>query len=162
MVMVQFNSFVTLWLNIWLWHGDNNGNCPLTCFPSSCKKTLDGFLSFIYKSIWNNAFQYKGISFCRLHKKLTFIDHHWFFFLINLLESVMIFCQKSDGLYPTYFTFLVSSQLTTSIHWTCYCTVHDFVIIHYYVFFDRKHICASFLLFVYVYMYCRCQLQLSR
>jgi len=29
-------------------------------------------------------------------------------------------------------TFLASRQLTTSIHWPCYCTVHVFVVIHMY------------------------------
>jgi hypothetical protein len=29
-------------------------------------------------------------------------------------------------------TFLASRQLTKSIHWPCYCTVHVFVVIHMY------------------------------
>ena len=40
------------------------------------------------------------------------------------------FCPKSNGLLPTDSTFLASSQLTMSIHWPCYCTVHDYVVIH--------------------------------
>jgi hypothetical protein len=34
-------------------------------------------------------------------------------------------------IYSTYYTFLASSQLTTSIHWSCYCTAHVYVVIHF-------------------------------
>ena len=34
-------------------------------------------------------------------------------------------------IYSTYYTFLASSQLTTSIHWPCYCTAHVYVVIHF-------------------------------
>jgi len=48
-----------------------------------------------------------------------------------LKVSVMIICPKSNGLYPTCSTFLASSQLATSIHWPCYCTVHVYVVIKF-------------------------------
>jgi hypothetical protein len=38
--------------------------------------------------------------------------------------------QSYDLFEPTDSTFLASSQLTTSIHWPCYCTIHVYVVIH--------------------------------
>ena len=46
-------------------------------------------------------------------------------------STTLLFCPKSNDLYPTYVTLLPSSQLTTNIHWPCYCTVDVFVVIHF-------------------------------
>ena len=44
----------------------------------------------------------------------------------------IILCKhKSNGRLPIYSTFLVHSQLTTCIHWTWYCTVLVYVVIHF-------------------------------
>ena len=45
--------------------------------------------------------------------------------------SFMTFCLKCIGLYPMGYTFLVSSELTTNIHCSCYYTVHVYVVIHF-------------------------------
>jgi len=37
----------------------------------------------------------------------------------------------SNCLLPTDSTFLASSQLTTSIHWPCYCNVDVYVVIYF-------------------------------
>jgi len=45
-------------------------------------------------------------------------------------RSTGIICDNfsmSNGFQPTYSIFLASSQLTKSIHWFCYCTVHVFL-----------------------------------
>ena len=76
----------------------------------------------------------------------------------NLLEVlVMIFCLKGNGLLPTYSTFLASSQVTTSIHWLCYCTVHvyvdsSFIFMIVCSLSEWKWICVCFLLFVYIWI----------
>jgi len=38
-----------------------------------------------------------------------------------------------NALKPTDSTFQTNSQLTTSIHLPCYCTVHVYVVIHFCV-----------------------------
>ena len=51
-------------------------------------------------------------------------------------------------------SFLSRSQLTTNIHWLCYCTVHLYVVFHFYNgmwSFWVEVICAGlFLSFIYI------------
>jgi hypothetical protein len=56
-------------------------------------------------------------------------------------------CLNKNGLLPTYYSFLACSQLTTSIHLHCYCTVHTDVVIHFFDSmwsFEWKRICVGF------------------
>ena len=51
-------------------------------------------------------------------------------------------------------TFLSRSQLTTNIHWLCYCTAHLYVVFHFYNgmwSFWVEVICAGFFCIVYLY-----------
>ena len=57
-------------------------------------------------------------------------------------------------MWPTYSTFLASSQLTTNIHWSCYCTLLIYVVLHFCdimwsIWFDTN-LCRFFKLFVYI------------
>jgi len=77
--------------------------------------------------------------------------------------SVMMFCPKSNGLYPTDFTFLPGSQLTTSNHWLCYCTVPVFVVIYFcfsmWSFWVEVNLCSFYFIFcLYIlYMWYHCK-----
>ena len=67
--------------------------------------------------------------------------------------SYHFICVKSNDLKTTDSTFLASSQLTMTIHWTCYCTVHLYVAIHFcgsvWCFGVETNLCR-FLWFVYI------------
>ena len=57
------------------------------------------------------------------------------------------------SMWPTHSTLLGSSQLTMSIHWTCYCTVHVYVGIHFCDSMRWNRISAGFFI-VWLYLYC--------
>ena len=48
------------------------------------------------------------------------------------------YCHMSNCLLPTDSTFPASSQLTTTIHWPCYCNVHVYVVIYFAI------VCGTF------------------
>ena len=60
-------------------------------------------------------------------KTINFVGCSW---LIDIKYvrtiSYICFCPKSNGIKLTNYTFLASSQLTTSIHWPCLCC-HSFL-----------------------------------
>jgi hypothetical protein len=79
--------------------------------------------------------------------------------VLSIFMLSLIFVILYDHL-PTHFTLLVSGQLTTSIHWFCYCTFHVYVIVKFcgsmcFLFERWKWICAEFhCLFIYVLVKC--------
>jgi len=76
----------------------------------------------------------------------------WCSWLINIKSGISI---SFDFVVPRvkYSTFLSISQLTTAIHWPCYCTVH--VLFYFVVVFLSGSESMQFFLIVYLYMYCR-------
>ena len=72
----------------------------------------------------------------------------------TFFKKINIIC-KSISLSPTYSTFLLlaSSQLTMSIHWPCNCTVHVYIVIHFYdsmwSFWVEVNLCRAFICTVY-------------
>ena len=54
---------------------------------------------------------------------------------------------------PTYSTFQASRQLTMSINWPCYCTVHVYVVINIVILCQFFY--AGFIFIVCLYLYCR-------
>ena len=84
-------------------------------------------------------------------KTINFFGCSWLIDIKSVRGISYSFCLKSNGLYLTDSTFLDSSQLTTNIHWVCYCTDHFYVVIHFcdsMLSFWVEANCAGFL-------YCR-------
>jgi hypothetical protein len=54
---------------------------------------------------------------------------------------------------PTYSTFQASRQLTMSINWPCYCTVHVYVVINIVILCQFFY--AGIIFIVCLYLYCR-------
>jgi hypothetical protein len=96
--------------------------------------------------LWNPT---KTINFFRLE---WLIDKAY---VKNICYDFFLY-SKSKGHWPTFSTFLASRQLTMSIHWPCYCTVHVYVVIQYcdnmWSFWVEAILCGIFI--VCLYMYC--------
>jgi hypothetical protein len=64
------------------------------------------------------------------------------------------FYPYGKSLQQRHFTFLASSQLTTTIHWTCYCSVHIYIVnyVMVYVLLSWSHfvqVCFIDCIFLY-------------
>ena len=91
-------------------------------------------------------------------KTINFFICSWLIDMKSVSISYNVFCQKSNVFLPSifYLPSLANSQLTTNIHWTCYCTVHVYVVIHFCVdmwsFWIEANLCRLYS--ICLYMYC--------
>ena len=119
---------------------------------------------FPQKNSWNQLNNWKKSS---LSKHIT-INFNRCSRLIDIKSVRSItydfFILRAMVFKPTDSTFLVSSQLTMSIHWPCYCTVHVYVHSYWWYrvcdfFSGSKSVHVFYRLFIYVLLL---EIQLSR
>ena len=144
-------------IGLGLWHATCSA---VGVFKKSLIMFQNGLVEFVptYKEkvLLNQLPKKTGQKVCHLSDNCLHTLASFMSYIICFVQWVMVFK-------PTDPTFLSSSQITTIIHWPCYCTVRVYVVVHFYdsekSFWVKVNLCRFFTVCLYLYCYWRSNYQ---